>query len=65
MIGDHSGNLLASFTGVPLAGLGLRFTPAGLNNLGEFLSTAGRELTYGKTALPYWNRVAQENNRIK
>jgi hypothetical protein len=64
LVGEGAKSAIAGFIGGPLAYAGLRFTPDALKNLGEFLSTAGKELTYGKTTLPYWNRVAQETSGL-
>lgn len=62
--GEGTHSLLAGLVGGPLAMGALRLGPSGLKNVGEFLSTAGKELIYGKTTLPFWNRVAQETTGL-
>lgn len=64
LIGDHLHSLMAGLAGGHVAAIAAKFTPDALQNLGEFLTTAGKELTYGKTTLPYWNRVAQETSGL-
>ena len=53
-----TGDVLGGILGAGLASAGLHLSPQLLQGVGEFLRIAGRELTYGKATLPYWNRVA-------